>query len=59
VLDEIGVRGVDEVAARADVRIQDVAGLRLVGRPAEHVGAEADREDVEVGTSESGHADSG
>jgi hypothetical protein len=55
VLDEIGVRGVDEVAAGAGVRIEDGEGLGLVGRPAEHVAAEAEGEDVEVGASEGGH----
>ena len=55
VLDEIGVRGVDEVAARRQVGVEDREGLRLVRGPAEHVGAEAQREDVEVGASEGGH----
>ena len=55
VLDQVGVRGVDEVAARAGVRVEDGVRLRLVGGPAEHVAAEAEREHVEVGASESGH----
>src|SRR3978361_103728 len=45
VFDQIRVCGVDEVASCADVRIEDGAGLWLVGGPAEHVAAEADSED--------------
>jgi hypothetical protein len=55
VLDEVGVRGVDEVAASAGIRVEDGAGLRLVGGPAEHVPAETDGEGVEVGASERDH----
>src|SRR3954468_6537764 len=55
VLDEVGVRGVDEVAAGGGVGVEDRVGLGLVGGPAEHVGAEAEGEDVEVGSSEDGH----
>jgi hypothetical protein len=55
VLDEVRVRGVDLVAARFDVRVQDGPRLRLVGGPAEHVAAEAEAEDVEVGASEGSH----
>ena len=59
VLDQVGVRGVNEVAAGAGVSVQDGVGLRFVGGPAEHVAAEADGEHVEVGTSESGHVPHG
>lgn len=54
-LDQIGVRSVDEVAARTSVRVEDGMRLRLIGGPAEHVTAEADAEYVEVGASENGH----
>jgi hypothetical protein len=56
VLDQVGVRGVDEVPAGGCVGVEDNAGLWLVGGPAEHVAAEAEREDVQVGASEQGHA---
>jgi hypothetical protein len=52
VLDEVRVRGVDEVAAGGGIRVEDRVRLRLVCGPAENVGAEAEREDVEVGASE-------
>jgi hypothetical protein len=39
--DRVGVRGVDEVAARAGVCVEDFARLTLIGGPAEHVAAEA------------------
>jgi hypothetical protein len=48
-----------KLPAGGDVRIEDGPGLPLVGGPAKHVAAEADREDVEVGASERGHVDSG
>jgi hypothetical protein len=41
VLDQVGVRGVDEVAAPGDVRVEDGARLRIVGRPAEDAAAQA------------------
>ena len=50
------VGGVDEVAARRRVRVEDGEGLRLVGSPAEDVAAQAEREDVEVGVCEESHA---
>jgi hypothetical protein len=59
VLDQVRVRGVDEVAARGHVRVEDLPRLHLVGRPAEHVAAQAECEDIEVGASERSHVDSG
>ena len=55
VLDQVGVGRVDEVAAGGGVGVEDLEGPGFVGRPAEHVAAEADREHVEAGASEGGH----
>ena len=54
-LDQVRVRRVDEVAARAGVRIEDGVRLLLISGPAEHVAAETNGKHVEVGASESGH----
>src|SRR5215831_795115 len=54
--DQVGVRGVDEVAAGFGVRVEDGTRLRLIGGPAEHVAAETDGEDVETCTAEGDHA---
>ncbi len=48
----VHVGGVDEVAAGRHVGVQDGEGLLLVGRPAEDVAAEGEREDLEAGGAE-------
>jgi len=54
--DQVGVRGVDEVAAGFGVRVEDGTRLRLIGGPAEHVAAETEGEDVEARPAEGNHA---
>ena len=51
----VGRRRVDEVAAGGRVGVEHGERGRLVGGPAEHVAAEAEREDVESGAVERGH----
>jgi hypothetical protein len=55
-LDQIGVRGIDEVAARRRVGVEDLARLLLVGGPAEHVAAQADGIDIQLRTAKGNHA---
>jgi hypothetical protein len=50
----VAVGGVDEVAAARDERVEDVERGLPVGRPPEHVAAEVQREDGQVGRSEGG-----
>ena len=48
----VGVGRVDEVAARLDVGVEHGEGALLVDRPAEHVPAQAQREDVQIGVAQ-------
>jgi hypothetical protein len=52
----IAVSGVDEVAAGGAVGVQHREGLRLVGRPAEDVRAQAERVNSDVGPRDVAHA---
>src|SRR6185312_15300216 len=48
----VAVGRVDEVATGRAVSVEHREGLLLVERPAEHVTAEAQREDIELGVAE-------
>src|SRR5215831_7942166 len=44
----VGVGGIDEVPARADKSVEDREGCFLVGGPAKHVAAQAERKHLQV-----------
>jgi hypothetical protein len=52
----IAVGGVDEVAAGGPIGVEHGEGLRLVGRPAEDVRAQAERVNGDVGPRDVAHA---
>ena len=52
----VGVGRVDEVSATATEGVEDLERGAPVGRPAEHVAAEGEGEDVEVTRADAGHA---
>src|SRR5215467_15793298 len=44
----VGIGGIDEVPARAGISVEDREGCFLVGGPAEHVAAQAERKHLQV-----------
>ena len=51
----VGIGGIDEISAGRCVGVKHLEGRGLIGCPAEHIAAEAQRMDDEVGAAELNH----